>query len=94
MPGEAVASGEVCAQIVVCTADLSSPGNSFIFSVLPTHPLQIRNFGGSGYKMCIDSAAKRGDMHKPVGLYPCHNQGGNQVIVMRLLSLLMPERDH
>lgn len=29
--------------------------------------------------MCIDSAAKRGDMHKPVGLYPCHNQGGNQV---------------
>ena len=41
---------------------------------------QIRNFGGSGYKTCIDSAAKKGDMHKPVGLYPCHNQGGNQVI--------------
>lgn len=39
---------------------------------------EIRNFGGTGYKMCIDSAAKRGDMHKPVGLYPCHNQGGNQ----------------
>lgn len=35
--------------------------------------------GGSGYKMCIDSAAKRSDLHKPVGLYPCHNEGGNQV---------------
>lgn len=29
--------------------------------------------------MCLDSPAKRNDMHKPVGLYPCHNQGGNQV---------------
>lgn len=27
---------------------------------------------------CIDSAGKREDLHKPVGLWPCHNQGGNQ----------------
>lgn len=27
---------------------------------------------------CVDSAAKREDMHKAVGLWPCHNQGGNQ----------------
>ena len=24
--------------------------------------------------MCIDNEAKRMNLHKPVGLYPCHNQ--------------------
>ncbi|XP_012170886.1 putative polypeptide N-acetylgalactosaminyltransferase 9 isoform X2 [Bombus affinis] len=28
--------------------------------------------------MCIDSAGKPEDLHQPVGLYPCHRQGGNQ----------------
>lgn len=28
--------------------------------------------------ICIDSNAKPNDLHKPVGLWPCHNQGGNQ----------------
>ena len=28
--------------------------------------------------ICIDSNAKPADLHKPVGLWPCHNQGGNQ----------------
>ncbi|XP_020281580.1 putative polypeptide N-acetylgalactosaminyltransferase 9 isoform X2 [Pseudomyrmex gracilis] len=28
--------------------------------------------------MCIDSAGKSEDLHQPVGLYPCHRQGGNQ----------------
>ena len=28
--------------------------------------------------ICIDSAAQPKDLHKPVGLWPCHNQGGNQ----------------
>ncbi|KAI5751963.1 hypothetical protein M8J77_012507 [Diaphorina citri] len=32
--------------------------------------------------MCIDSACKPTDMHKPVGLYPCHKQGGNQFWMM------------
>ncbi|XP_065337982.1 putative polypeptide N-acetylgalactosaminyltransferase 9 [Cloeon dipterum] len=27
---------------------------------------------------CIDSACKPEDHHKPVGLWPCHKQGGNQ----------------
>ena len=27
---------------------------------------------------CVDSPAKRDDMHKAVGLWPCHGQGGNQ----------------
>nr|XP_027198304.1 putative polypeptide N-acetylgalactosaminyltransferase 9 [Dermatophagoides pteronyssinus] len=39
---------------------------------------EIRNHGNSEYQMCIDSAAKRSDLHKPLGLYPCHKQGGNQ----------------
>ena len=38
--------------------------------------VQIRNFWS---KQCVDSPVKTEDMHKPVGLWPCHNQGGNQV---------------
>ena len=37
---------------------------------------QIRNLGT---QQCVDSAAKPEDLHKAVGLWPCHNQGGNQV---------------
>lgn len=29
--------------------------------------------------MCVDSAVKPDDLQGPVGLWPCHNQGGNQV---------------
>jgi polypeptide N-acetylgalactosaminyltransferase len=39
---------------------------------------EIRNLGYGG-KTCLDSPARRSDLHKPVGLYPCHRQGGNQV---------------
>jgi len=28
--------------------------------------------------MCLDSAVRPDNMHKPVGLWPCHSQGGNQ----------------
>ncbi|XP_011700985.1 PREDICTED: putative polypeptide N-acetylgalactosaminyltransferase 9 isoform X2 [Wasmannia auropunctata] len=28
--------------------------------------------------MCIDSSGKAEDLHQPVGMYPCHRQGGNQ----------------
>ncbi|CAG9831785.1 unnamed protein product [Diabrotica balteata] len=38
---------------------------------------EIRNLGVGG-KTCLDSAARRADLHKPAGLYPCHRQGGNQ----------------
>lgn len=39
---------------------------------------QIRNLGAGG-RTCLDSPARKKDLKKPVGLYPCHNQGGNQV---------------
>nr|CAH7742486.1 unnamed protein product [Callosobruchus chinensis] len=31
-----------------------------------------------GARMCLDSPARRSDLHRPMGLYPCHRQGGNQ----------------
>ncbi|KAJ4431036.1 putative polypeptide N-acetylgalactosaminyltransferase 9 [Periplaneta americana] len=39
---------------------------------------EVRNLGLGG-KTCLDSPARKADLHKPAGLYPCHNQGGNQV---------------
>lgn len=30
-------------------------------------------------RTCLDSPARKKDLRKAVGLYPCHNQGGNQV---------------
>ena len=35
----------------------------------------MRNIGDG--KTCLDSMG--GKAHKPVGAYPCHNLGGNQV---------------
>ncbi|CAB3236690.1 unnamed protein product [Arctia plantaginis] len=37
---------------------------------------EIRNVGFQ--KICLDSPTRKSDHHKPVGLYPCHRQGGNQ----------------
>lgn len=39
---------------------------------------QVRNLGYGG-RTCLDSPARKSDLYKPVGLYPCHRQGGNQV---------------
>lgn len=38
---------------------------------------EVRNKGMGG-RTCLDSPARKADLHKPVGLYPCHRQGGNQ----------------
>ncbi|KAK8396085.1 hypothetical protein O3P69_005295 [Scylla paramamosain] len=38
---------------------------------------EVRNLGAGG-STCLDSPARRANLHKPVGLYPCHKQGGNQ----------------
>ena len=32
--------------------------------------------------MCLDTPARRSDYHKPIGLYPCHKQGGNQYFLL------------
>ncbi|KAM3962648.1 polypeptide N-acetylgalactosaminyltransferase 9 isoform 2-T2 [Aphomia sociella] len=37
---------------------------------------EIRNVAFQ--KLCLDSPTRKSDHHKPVGLYPCHRQGGNQ----------------
>ena len=29
---------------------------------------------------CMDGAARKANLHKPIGLWPCHGQAGNQVI--------------
>ncbi|KAG7210992.1 hypothetical protein KM043_016360 [Ampulex compressa] len=39
---------------------------------------EVRNLGEGG-KTCLDSPARKADLHKPAGLYPCHGQGGNQI---------------
>ena len=39
--------------------------------------LQIRNLGSTN---CVDSAVGDDAESKPVSPYPCHNQGGNQVL--------------
>ncbi|CAH1964302.1 unnamed protein product [Acanthoscelides obtectus] len=39
---------------------------------------EIRNMDKHGTRVCLDSPAKRSDLHRPAGLYPCHHQGGNQ----------------
>lgn len=38
----------------------------------------MRNLG-YGSRTCLDSPARKKDLRKAVGLYPCHSQGGNQV---------------
>uniref|UniRef100_U5EVC4 Polypeptide N-acetylgalactosaminyltransferase n=1 Tax=Corethrella appendiculata TaxID=1370023 RepID=U5EVC4_9DIPT len=38
---------------------------------------ELRN-QGYGNRTCMDSPAGKKNLRKPVGLYPCHNQGGNQ----------------
>lgn len=33
-------------------------------------------------KMCLDTPGRKADVHKPIGLYPCHKQGGNQYFLL------------
>uniref|UniRef100_A0A7E4ZZ18 Polypeptide N-acetylgalactosaminyltransferase n=1 Tax=Panagrellus redivivus TaxID=6233 RepID=A0A7E4ZZ18_PANRE len=40
---------------------------------------EIRNGGDTKPRRCLDCAVGRREKNKPVGLYPCHNQGGNQI---------------
>ncbi|CAK9300067.1 unnamed protein product [Gordionus sp. m RMFG-2023] len=38
---------------------------------------EIRNMGNNSF-YCLDSAANKQSINKPVNMYPCHRQGGNQ----------------
>lgn len=38
---------------------------------------EVRNVG-YGNRTCLDAPGGKKNLRKPVGLYPCHNQGGNQ----------------
>ena len=57
---------------VVSGGDLSIPGEAVASG-------EIRN---DWSEQCVDSAAKPEDHNKAVGLWPCHNQGGNQYWMM------------
>lgn len=65
------------------------------FSFLLTSNQQIRNMGYGG-KTCLDSPSRKVDLHKPVGLYPCHRQGGHQVIYLTTVfrDFSFSDRDH
>nr|CAH0108430.1 unnamed protein product [Daphnia galeata] len=39
---------------------------------------EVRNLGFSP-AYCLDGAARKANLHKPVGLWPCHGQSGNQI---------------
>lgn len=52
------------------------PGNYHLPVFIVLFLLQIASFGR---EVCVDSACKPEDIHKPVGVWPCHSQGGNQV---------------
>lgn len=50
--------------------ELFIPGESVAYG-------EIRN-EAPGVKMCLDSAARKTDFHKPLNVYACHGMGGNQ----------------
>lgn len=41
--------------------------------------MKVRN-SGYGNRTCLDAQGGKKGLRKPVTLYPCHRQGGNQVI--------------
>lgn len=49
--------------------------------------MKIRNLA-NGNRTCLDAQGGKKGLRKPVTLYGCHRQGGNQVN-MNLLSLAM-----
>ena len=65
IPGEAVASGDIGNSY----SDQVKIFHHFInISSLKKYFITLEIF------QCVDSAAKREDLHKAVGLWPCHSQ--------------------
>ena len=58
------------------------PSSDIILAKVSAYLMQF--FAGNEWSnQCVDSAAKRDDLHKSVGLWPCHNQ-----VIFSLLLLL------
>ncbi|XP_065928717.1 polypeptide N-acetylgalactosaminyltransferase 5-like [Magallana gigas] len=45
---------------------------------VPGEAIASREIRSKAKPMCIDSAVDNHNYHKPVNMWPCHNQGGNQ----------------
>ena len=45
---------------------------------IPGEAVASGDIGNQWSNQCVDSAAKKEDLHKAVGLWPCHNQGGKR----------------
>ncbi|KDR23871.1 Putative polypeptide N-acetylgalactosaminyltransferase 9 [Zootermopsis nevadensis] len=76
IPGEAVAYGEVINVLFSCECICLCVCLCVLMELAVMN--QVRNLGLEG-KTCLDSPARKADLHKAAGLYPCHNQGGNQI---------------
>ena len=46
---------------------------------IPGEAVASGDIGNQWSNQCVDSAAKKEDLHKAVGLWPCHNQGGKRL---------------
>ena len=49
--------------------------DDYVNSIFTCYLLKIKNEFSN---RCVDSPATHDSLHKKVGLWPCHNQGGNQ----------------
>lgn len=66
--------GKICS--FVSLDRLDRPTNLMKSFNFPT--MKVRNFG-FGNRTCLDAQGGKKGLRKPVSLYPCHRQGGNQV---------------
>lgn len=57
----------------------SKLAQSVTFGFLSLCICQISNGAPVKHAQCLDCAFKKHDKMKPIGLWPCHGQGGNQV---------------
>lgn len=53
----------------------------------------MRNLG-YGNRSCLDAQGGKKGLRKPVSLYPCHRQGGNQVNMKMRNSKLISSKNY
>lgn len=69
-----------------CLPFFLSPASSMVIMAVVVSVVYVQQIHNLGTGQCVDSAAKPDDNHKPVGLWPCHGQGGNQVSLFQVLE--------